>query len=146
MPACTSESCYVKKTQQVARTVILLNNIFAGVCFLGALGFMNGHMADGVINQFMLDFHAHKVFGILYLLQNRTWMYWLFQGILFLFPLFIMWSHFKYMRLENSVKAVYFITYILKMLFLIIVVVCFSVGAFEFLDKVYQVDALKKLA
>ena len=57
-----------------------------------------------------------------------------------------MWSHFKYMRLENSVKAVYFITYILKMLFLIIVVVCFSVGAFEFLDKVYQVDALKKLA
>ena len=42
-----------KKTQQVARTVILLNNIFAGVCFLGALGFMNGHMADGVINQFM---------------------------------------------------------------------------------------------
>ena len=53
---------------------------------------------------------------------------------------------FKYMRLENSVKAVYFITYILKMLFLIIVVVCFSVGAFEFLDKVYQVDALKKLA
>ena len=56
-----------KKTQQVARTVILLNNIFAGVCFLGALGFMNGHMADGVINQFMLDFHAHKVFGILYL-------------------------------------------------------------------------------
>ena len=107
---------------------------------------MNGHMADGVIDQFMLDFHAHKVFGILYLLQNRTWMYWLFQGILFLFPLFIMWSHFKYMRLENSVKAVYFITYILKMLFLIIVVVCFSVGAFEFLDKVYQVDALKKLA
>ena len=53
--------------------------------------------------------------------QNRTWMYWLFQGALFMFPLFIMWSHFKYMRLENSVKAVYFVTYIIKMLFLIMI-------------------------
>ena len=103
-------------------------------------------MSDAVIAQFMIDFQAHKVFDILYLLQNRTWMYWLFQGVLFLFPLFIMWSHFKYMRLENSVKAVYFVTYIMKMIFLIVVVMFISYGAFEFLDKVYQVNALKNLA
>lgn len=110
------------------------------------LAFLNGHASLAVINQFMIDFHAHKVFNILYLLQNRTWMYWLFQGALFMFPLFIMWSHFKYMRLENSVKAVYFVTYIIKMLFLIMIVLCFSCEAFDFLDMVYQVDALKKLA
>ena len=57
-----------------------------------------------------------------------------------------MWSHFKYMRLENSVKAVYFVTYIMKMIFLIVVVMFISYGAFEFLDKVYQVNALKDLA
>lgn len=135
-----------KKSQQVARTCILLNNVFVGICFLGALGFLNGHASVAVINQFMLDFHAYKAFDILYLLQNRTWMYWLFQSMLFLFPLFIMWSHFKYMRLESSVKGVYFITYIIKMLFLMGIVLCFSMGAFDFLDKVYQVDALKKLA
>ena len=50
------------------------------------------------------------------------------------------------MRLENSVKAVYFVTYIIKMLFLIMIVLCFSCEAFDFLDMVYQVDALKKLA
>lgn len=135
-----------KKTKQIAKTVILLINIFVGVCFLGALGFLNHHMSSSVITQFMIDFHAHKVFDILYLLQNRTWMYWLFQGLLFVFPLFIMWSHFKYMRLENSVKAVYFITYILKMVFMIAVMLAFSTQAFSFLDMVYQVDALKKMA
>ena len=135
-----------KKTQSVARTVIFLTNLFSGISFLGALGFLNQHISDAVIAQFMIDFQAHKVFDILYLLQNRTWMYWLFQGILFLFPLFIMWSHFKYMRLENSVKAVYFVTYIIKMIFLIVVVLLVSYGTFEFLDKVYQVDALKDLA
>mgnify|MGYP000733034561 CR=1 FL=1 len=135
-----------KKPKQIAKTVIFLTNLFAGVSFLGALGFLNGHASVAVINQFMIDFHAHKVFNILYLLQNRTWMYWLFQGALFMFPLFIMWSHFKYMRLENSVKAVYFVTYIIKMLFLIMIVLCFSCEAFDFLDMVYQVDALKKLA
>ena len=135
-----------KKPKQIAKTVIFLTNLFAGVSFLGALGFLNGHASVAVINQFMIDFHAHKVFNILYLLQNRTWMYWLFQGALFMFPLFIMWSHFKYMRLENSVKAVYFVTYIIKMLFLIMIVLCFSCEVFDFLDMVYQVDALKKLA
>lgn len=135
-----------KKTQFVARTVIFLTNLFSGISFLGALGFLNQHISDAVIAQFMIDFQAHKVFDILYLLQNRTWMYWLFQGILFLFPLFIMWSHFKYMRLENSVKAVYFVTYIIKMIFLIVVVLLVSYGTFEFLDKVYQVDALRNLA
>ncbi|WP_308585679.1 hypothetical protein [uncultured Holdemanella sp.] len=135
-----------KKTQSVARTVIFLTNLFSGISFLGALGFLNQHISDAVIAQFMIDFQAHKVFDILYLLQNRTWMYWLFQGILFLFPLFIMWSHFKYMRLENSVKAVYFVTYIIKMIFLIVVVLLVSYGTFEFLDKVYQVDALRNLA
>lgn len=135
-----------KKTQSVARTVIFLTNLFSGISFLGALGFLNQHISDAVIAQFMIDFQAHKLFDILYLLQNRTWMYWLFQGILFLFPLFIMWSHFKYMRLENSVKAVYFVTYIIKMIFLIVVVLLVSYGTFEFLDKVYQVDALRDLA
>lgn len=135
-----------KKTQSVARTVIFLTNLFSGISFLGALGFLNQHISDAVIAQFMIDFQEHKVFDILYLLQNRTWMYWLFQGILFLFPLFIMWSHFKYMRLENSVKAVYFVTYIIKMIFLIVVVLLVSYGTFEFLDKVYQVDALRNLA
>lgn len=135
-----------KKPKQIAKTVIFLTNVFAGISFLGALGYFNGHASVAVINQFMIDFHAHKVFNILYLLQNRTWMYWLFQGALFMFPLFIMWSHFKYMRLENSVKAVYFVTYIIKMLFLIMVVLYFSCEAFDFLDMVYQVDALKKLA
>ena len=135
-----------KKTQSVARTVIFLTNLFSSISFLGALGFLNQHISDAVIAQFMIDFQAHKVFDILYLLQNRTWMYWLFQGILFLFPLFIMWSHFKYMRLENSVKAVYFVTYIIKMIFLIVVVLLVSYGTFEFLDKVYQVDALRDLA
>lgn len=135
-----------KKTQSVARTVIFLTNLFSGISFLGALGFLNQHISDAVIAQFMIDFQAHKVFDILYLLQNRTWMYWLFQGILFLFPLFIIWSHFKYMRLENSVKAVYFVTYIIKMIFLIVVVLLVSYGTFEFLDKVYQVDAIRNLA
>lgn len=134
-----------KKSKQIARTAIWLTNVFAGVSFLGTLGFLNHHMASGVINQFMIDFHAHKVFDILYLLQNRTWMYWLFQGLLFLLPLFIMWSHFKYMRLENSVKAVYFVTYILKMLWLILIVLCISLVSFDFLDQVYQVNALKKI-
>lgn len=134
-----------KKSKEIARTVIWLTNIFAGVSFLGTLGFLNHHISSAVIAQFMIDFHAHKVFDILYILQNRTWMYWLFQGLLFLYPLFIMWSHFKYMRLENSVKAVYFVTYILKMLWIIFIVLGISLVSFDFLDQVYQVDALKKI-
>ena len=55
-----------KKPKQIAKTVIFLTNLFAGVSFLGALGFLNGHTSVAVINQFMIDFHAHKVFNILY--------------------------------------------------------------------------------
>ena len=45
-----------RKTQSVARTVLFLTNLFAGVSFLGALGFLNHHMSDAVIAQFMIDF------------------------------------------------------------------------------------------
>lgn len=47
-----------KKPKQIAKTVIFLTNLFAGVSFLGALGFLNGHASVAVINQFMIDFHA----------------------------------------------------------------------------------------
>lgn len=134
-----------RKSAGMARTVILLTNVFAGIGFLSALGFLNNHISVGVINQLMIDIHSRAAFGILYVLQNRTWTYLFFQGLLFMFPVFILWSHFKYMRLENSAKAVYFITYIIKMLFMIVLVILASRYIFQFLDFVYQVDALKKV-
>ena len=42
-----------KKPKQIAKTVIFLTNLFAGVSFLGALGFLNGHASVAVINQFV---------------------------------------------------------------------------------------------
>ena len=133
-----------KKSNSIFRTVLILVNLFSAVCILGATGYFNQHAYVSVLNQFLIDFKAGQVFDVLYLLKNRTWMYYLFQGVIFAFPLVIMWNQFKYMRLENSVKAIYFGTYIIKMLFMICFFVLLTTKMFVFLDFVYQVEALKK--
>lgn len=132
-----------KKPQSVCRTVLFLLNGFSACAFLAALGYFNNQAFIPVINTFTIDFFSKKAFDILYLLQNRTWMYYLTQAVIFLFPLVFLWNQFKYMRLESSVKAVYFVTYIIKMIFVTIVFVAFCYEAFQFLDLVYQVEALK---
>lgn len=133
-----------KKTTAIFRTVLILVNLFSAICLLGATGYFNQHAYVSVLNQFVIDFKAGQTFDILYLLKNRTWMYYLFQALIFAYPLVIMWNHFKYMRLENSVKAVYFGTYVFKMLFMMCFFVVLTTKMFNFLDLVYQVEALKK--
>lgn len=133
-----------KKPTAIFRTVLILVNLFSAICLLGATGYFNQHAYVSVLNQFVIDFKAGQTFDILYLLKNRTWMYYLFQALIFAYPLVIMWNHFKYMRLENSVKAVYFGTYVFKMLFMMCFFVALTTKMFNFLDLVYQVEALKK--
>jgi len=79
-------------------------------------------------------------FDIFYLLTNHSIIVYILQGILFFIPVYCMWSQFKYMRLENTYKAMNIITYVIKVLFICFVMAFLAIEGFDFINFVYQVE------
>ena len=112
----------------------------AAIGLVSALGLLNNHVADMMVTTYRTDLFAGNVFDIFYLLTNHSIIVYILQGILFFIPVYCMWSQFKYMRLENTYKAMNILTYAIKVLFICIVMIFLAVEGFDFINFVYQVE------
>lgn len=141
---CIAQANRVTKKKE-KRIVLFCVSLLGCIGYISAMGFVNQHMADVGIQLWLMDHADGKVFALFYFLTNRSWFYLLFQGILFIWPVFCMWSQFKYMRLENSIKAYHIVTYVFKTLLVCSFILGLGYYGFEFLDMVYQVEALSEI-
>lgn len=129
-----------KKNRNVYRIVIYGLYLMAAIGLVSALGLLNSHVADMLVTTYRTDLFAGNVFDIFYLLTNHSIIVYILQGILFFIPVYCMWSQFKYMRLENTYKAMNIITYVIKVLFICFVMAFLAIEGFDFINFVYQVE------
>lgn len=129
-----------KKNRNVYRIVIYGLYLMTAIGLVSALGLLNNHVADMMVTTYRTDLSAGNVFDIFYLLTNHSIIVYILQGILFFIPVYCMWSQFKYMRLENTYKAMNIITYVIKVLFICFVMVFLAIEGFDFINFVYQVE------
>lgn len=129
-----------KKNRNVYRIVIYGLYLMAAIGWVSALGLLNNHVADMMVTTYRTDLFAGNVFDIFYLLTNHSIIVYILQGILFFIPVYCMWSQFKYMRLENTYKAMNIITYVIKVLFICFVMAFLAIEGFDFINFVYQVE------
>ena len=129
-----------KKNRNVYRIVIYGLYLMACIGLVSASGMLNNHVADMLVITFRTDLFAGNVFNVFYLLTNHSIMVYILQGILFFIPVYCMWSQFKYMRLENTYKAMNIITYVIKVLFICFVMAFLAIEGFDFINFVYQVE------
>lgn len=129
-----------KKNRNVYRIVIYGLYLMTAIGLVSALGLLNNHVADMMVTTYRTDLFAGNVFDIFYLLTNHSIIVYILQGILFFIPVYCMWSQFKYMRLENTYKAMNIITYVIKVLFICFVMVFLAIEGFDFINFVYQVE------
>lgn len=129
-----------KKNRNVYRIVIYGLYLMTAIGLVSALGLLNNHVADMMVTTYRTDLSAGNVFDIFYLLTNHSIIVYILQGILFFIPVYCMWSQFKYMRLENTYKAMNIITYVIKVLFICFVMAFLAIEGFDFINFVYQVE------
>lgn len=129
-----------KKNKNVYRIVIYGLYLMTAIGLVSALGLLNNHVADMMVTTYRTDLFAGNVFDIFYLLTNHSIIVYILQGILFFIPVYCMWSQFKYMRLENTYKAMNIITYVIKVLFICFVMAFLAIEGFDFINFVYQVE------
>lgn len=129
-----------KKNRNVYRIVIYGLYLMVAIGLVSALGLLNNHVADMLVTTYRTDLFAGNVFDIFYLLTNHSIIVYILQGILFFIPVYCMWSQFKYMRLENTYKAMNIITYVIKVLFICFVMAFLAIEGFDFINFVYQVE------
>ena len=129
-----------KKNRNVYRIVIYGLYLMTAIGLVSALGLLNNHVADMMVTTYRTDLFAGTVFDIFYLLTNHSIIVYILQGILFFIPVYCMWSQFKYMRLENTYKAMNIITYVIKVLFICFVMAFLAIEGFDFINFVYQVE------
>lgn len=128
------------KNKTVYMIVIYGLYLMAAIGLVSAVGMLNGHVANMLVTTFRTDLFAGNVFDIFYLLTNHSIVVYILQGILFFLPVYCMWSQFKYMRLENTYKAMNVITFVIKVLFICAVMVFLAIEGFDFINFVYQVE------
>ena len=131
----------LKKKTKVESMIILYGLYLMGaVGLVCATGLLNGHIADMMVSTFRTDLLAGTIFDIFYLLTNHSIMVYILQAILFFIPLYCMWSQFKYMRLENTYKAVHVVTYVIKVVLICVILILLSTKGYDFINLVYQVE------
>lgn len=129
-----------KKNRNVYRIVIYGLYLMTAIGLVSALGLLNNHVVDMMVTTYRTDLFAGNVFDIFYLLTNHSIIVYILQGILFFIPVYCMWSQFKYMRLENTYKAMNIVTYVIKVLFICFVMAFLAIEGFDFINFVYQVE------
>ncbi len=141
---------------QAARIGTQMKILPAKVVLFGVyLMFASGIIATtGVINNYVIlsdvSFFNKAIFGgnatnlFFYLSQPYTFDI-LLEGLLIFSSSYILWAQFKYIRLEDTFKARWVFTYVLKILIVCAFVLGLSYFGFSFIDKVYQIDSSAKI-
>lgn len=129
-----------KKLSKKARFIIIFGlYLVYAISLICSTGIINGMAFEKLISVFYKDLMSNKLFNIFYLLTNHSVPAYLLQGLLFVFPMYVLLAQFKYMRLEKSYKSNNLVTFIIKVIVVCIVLVVFSYKGFDFINIVYQV-------
>ena len=123
--------------------------VLLGIVLMYGCGLLS---SVGVINQFALVSRAtffekavfsKEILDVFFYLQKPYAMDILLGFFVIFTSCYILWAQFKYLRLEDTFKARWIITYLLKVLFVCALVVGVSYFGFDFIDQVYEVSSAK---
>ena len=128
-----------KKNRSLRIYLVILFSVFVMVGMISASGIFNQMVCKEYAHQFFLDIFQGHIYGILYWFQNVAPMMYLMQAILFIGPLYVLGSQFKYMRLENTFKALHIITLSIKIVLVSAVLLGLAYTGADFLTVVYHV-------
>lgn len=130
----------VKMDQSQHSTIVICISLMFFFGLFSAIGCFNDFVTFDSAIQFRHDLFSGRLFDILYFLHSFAPMMVLLQAILYLLPMYCMWAQFKYMRLENTYKSRNIGLFVLKVLFLCMVMVALSYGGIEVLNWAYYID------
>lgn len=120
-------------------TVLLLLNLLYGFSLISALGLMNHGGLISYTRTFWADIQNGQALHPMYYMTSPVFVCCLAQIILMLIPLYSFWSQFKYMRLENTFKARFIGSYIVKQIIVITVVFFLGTLSLGMLEGMYHV-------
>lgn len=126
-------------------TVIFMLNLIYGFGMLSGLGLLDDQGLWIRSETLVRDLSNPEAWQILYLLRSPNFMSYLLQAALMVFTLCTLWSQFKYMRLENTYKARFLATYIIRNAIAAALILGAGVYGLAFLEDIYQVEANEKL-
>lgn len=104
------------------------------------LGCFNDFVTWKAASQFTKDLFSGEVFHIFYFLRNYVPMMVLLQGLCYLFPMYCLWAQIKYMRLENTYKGRNIGLFVVKILWLCLLMIVLSCGGVEVLNWAYYIN------
>lgn len=124
--------------------------LLLGVYLMGASGIV---ATSGMINNYAIvsdvAFFNKALFGgnatnLFFFLSEPYTFDLLLEALLIFSSSYILWAQFKYIRLEDTFKARWIITYLLKVIVVCAFVLGLSYFGFGFIDQVYFADAATK--
>ncbi len=125
----------------VKAKIVLFGVYLMFACGLASsIGFINGFVVNGYISAFTKAIFGGEAKNVFFYLQSPLTFYMLIEGFIIFVSCYNLWAQFKYLRLENTYKAKWMVTYIMKILFVCAVVIGTAYFGFNFVGTVYQID------
>ena len=142
---------------QAARVSLELNVLKAKLCQYGVIlmfgfgvittiGLVNGFASDAYIPLFVDDVFSMSIADPYYYFVSPTFSFIVMQFIVLFIPCYCLWAQFKYMRLEDTFKARWIVTYMFKILVVCAVMFGFAYGGFELIKIAFQLEAMPNIA
>lgn len=143
LACCLAQCIDVSKNRAVWKQKVVVASTF----LVGAIGlYVNFHSSalQGTALLFCQDVLAHRTNHIVYFLENVQPFAYALMATLYMVPVFVLWTQFKYMRLEHDIKALSLSGYVVKMGIVSVLLIILYLAGLPFLMSVYHL-ALPKV-
>ncbi len=133
------------RKSEVKMTVILMLSLLFGYGLVSGLGlFDHGGLWKRSAWLFG-DLAKPENQHLFYFLRSPNFTSYLLQAAIMIVSLCSLWGQFKYMRLENTYKARFLTTYVLKNLIVSLVILAAGVYGLPFMEGIYRVSDEERL-
>ncbi|MDD7281765.1 MAG: hypothetical protein PUH10_07265 [Erysipelotrichaceae bacterium] len=110
-----------------------------GIGLVGGIGLLNNNVASAYVSSFFKDIIQGNLLNPYYYFTDPTITVVVTEGIILFFPCYCLWAQFNYMRLEDTFKARWIATYVLKVIFVCALMYGISSFGFDFIKVVFQI-------
>lgn len=142
---CTfGQACKVALNEKTLAGKVVIYGVYLMFAFgiISTMGLLNNGESFRYISQFAHDVFNLKITNVYYYFTNPTFTIVVLQGFIFMVPLYCLWAQFKYMRLEETYKAQWLVTYCFKILFVCAFMFLISYFGFEGIKIVFQINTI----
>ena len=122
-----------KKLVLIGVYAMFLVGVFAG------LGLLDGNALDPYIKQVLPSIIDKEYMNPYFYFTSPIVAVYLLQAIIFMIALYYQWAQFMYMRLEDTYKAAWMITWILKIILCCTILFTFSYNGFDAIEQIYNI-------